>query len=426
MKCRRILLSPAMIFLMVAASPVIGSQVLVRIGDNTINEDDLAMAMASAPFATQFPGMDEDTQAGLRGNMLLRLVNAELLRQESIAKHLDSSEQYIHEVNEYRDSLLYQNYIRQLRESVVIPDAINAEMKQRYLGNPDALAAARSIYISRQYRQLSQRRFEELRNKYQLQINEQGFENTPGDDDVIASTSFFKIVYGDIKSERSEAGMRQVTLEREHLNDMIDVAIAAHAATESGMDVSEDVAKFGRELLPQLLLTSREQEWIPDESVLRDYYQTHPQLSRIPERQHVAQIVLADCDQASRMRERIEAGESLFSLASEFSIDPEGRKSAGDLGWLVKGSGNPALESAIADLAPGDLSEPVSTPMGCHVLQLIELKPGRQRAYAEISDAVRQALLVDRLNDYMKTLAEKYPVSWLLPVQKEALSGNSD
>ena len=117
------------------------------------------------------------------------------------------------------------------------------------------------------------------------------------------------------------------------------------------------------------------------------------------------------------MRQRIEDGESLFKLASEYSIDLQARNSSGDLGWLVQGSGYPALESAIQALKPGQLSAPVQTPKGCHLVQLLGRKPARQRAYVEVSGSVRQALRADRSSEYLKSLAAKYPVTWLSPVR---------
>lgn len=400
----------------------VGSQVLVKVGDVPINEDELEMAMVSAPFFARFPSMDEDTQAGLRGNMLLRLVNAELLRQEAAALSMDKSSEFKREVDEYRDSILYQRYIKRMKDEIQLPEQKDRELKQRYRGNPGALAASRSVYISGQFKTLRNQRIQELQDKYKVSVDEDVFANVKDDNDIVARGSFFTIKYADIKVERHADGERQLTLEREHLDDLIDLRITAHAAVDSGIDVSEETDRFAKEILPRLLLDRKQAEWISGTSVLRDYYQKHPELSHTPDRQHVAQIVLPDCEQARDIRQRIMAGESMHRLASEYSIDPQGRRQAGDMGWLVKGRGNPALEDALSRLAPGETSEPVKTAMGCHLVHLVDRKPGRQRAFPEMSDAVKQALLTQRLNEYLNSLAKKYTVQWQLPTKTEGKS----
>lgn len=390
-------------------------QVLATVGDHAISDSDLASAMSSAPFATRFPGLDEETQAGLRGNMLLRLVNAELLRQEAQALGIPASEAYHHRIDEFRNSMTYKQYVDRLRSTVTIPGEIDRDLKDRYTGNPDALHAARSVYISKKYKQIRDDHFKALRSKYRVQIDDDALSHNISDDDIVAQGSFFKITYKDIALQRSANGNRQITQEHELLEDLIDIRLVAHDEGQPGELVEAETESFGNELLPQLLLDRKQKEWISDDSVLRDYYQTHPEISTVPERRHVAQIVLEDCEQAETIRQRLESGESMHRLASDHSIDEQGQKNAGDLGWLVKGRGHPALDSALSELAPGEISQPIKTSIGCHLVKLIERKPGRQRAYPEVIDAVRQALLSEKLAAYLNGLAEKYTVTWHLP-----------
>jgi len=67
------------------------SQVLATIGTMQVSSDDLNAAMASSPFATQLASMDENDQAGLRGDMLRRLVAARLLTLEARKLGLDKT-----------------------------------------------------------------------------------------------------------------------------------------------------------------------------------------------------------------------------------------------------------------------------------------------------------------------------------------------
>ena len=68
------------------ASVTFANKVLVTIGKSgQVTGQQLETAMQAAPFATQFPSMDEQDQAYLRGDMLLRLARSEALYQEAIS-----------------------------------------------------------------------------------------------------------------------------------------------------------------------------------------------------------------------------------------------------------------------------------------------------------------------------------------------------
>ncbi|MFZ0467599.1 MAG: peptidyl-prolyl cis-trans isomerase, partial [Thiogranum sp.] len=226
--------------------------------------------------------------------------------------------------------------------------------------------------------------------------------------------------YADIRLSRDNPTSPESTKQEEdRLQDIVETRIAAQAALDSGIDVAQQVDSYTKELLPRALMEKKEREWIPDETVLRDYYQEHAEIGYIPERRHVAQLVLATREDADTARERILAGESLFVLASELSIDPVGRAQAGDMGWLNEGSGFPALEETLKTLKEGEVSHIVETTRGFHLVTVLDRRPGRQRPLPEIRDRVRQAIISEQVSAYLERLVKRHPVKWALPVQED-------
>jgi peptidyl-prolyl cis-trans isomerase SurA len=71
-------------------------------------------------------------------------------------------------------------------------------------------------------------------------------------------------------------------------------------------------------------------------------------------------------------RKRIAGGEKFAKVAAEVSEDPNSARSGGDLGFFMMGSMEPSIEAAAFTLAPGKLSDPVQTPYGWHILEVIE------------------------------------------------------
>ncbi|WP_434782497.1 peptidylprolyl isomerase [Ferrovum myxofaciens] len=70
---------------------------------------------------------------------------------------------------------------------------------------------------------------------------------------------------------------------------------------------------------------------------------------------------------------RIQGGEDFAKLATLNSED-ESRNRGGDLGWISEGSTLPQFEKVIKTLKPGEVSQPFETPMGWHLVQLIEVR----------------------------------------------------
>jgi parvulin-like peptidyl-prolyl isomerase len=74
-------------------------------------------------------------------------------------------------------------------------------------------------------------------------------------------------------------------------------------------------------------------------------------------------------EKAKAIRQRLVAGEDFAKVAGEESDDPSGSK-GGDLGELGHGRTVPQFEAAAFALKPGEISEPVRSPFGYHIIQV--------------------------------------------------------
>ncbi|MFP3948272.1 MAG: peptidylprolyl isomerase [Gemmatimonadota bacterium] len=75
---------------------------------------------------------------------------------------------------------------------------------------------------------------------------------------------------------------------------------------------------------------------------------------------------------AREIRQRVAAEEDFAALASEYSDDPGSAARGGDLGTFGRGRMVPSFEEAAFDLAEGEVSEPVESPYGLHIIQVQE------------------------------------------------------
>lgn len=96
----------------------------------------------------------------------------------------------------------------------------------------------------------------------------------------------------------------------------------------------------------------------------------------------------------SKLRDRINKGESFAGIASATSEDPGSAPDGGDLGWSGPGTFVPEFDKSIADLKVNDISEPFKTRYGWHIVQMLGTRTydstddvRRQRAFAAIRES---------------------------------------
>jgi len=104
---------------------------------------------------------------------------------------------------------------------------------------------------------------------------------------------------------------------------------------------------------------------------------------------------------AEQARQRLQQGEDFATVARELSDDRGSGMNGGDLGWVRPGQTVPAFEEAMNSLGPNQLSEPVRSQFGYHVIEVLERR--RQDVTEESRrEQVRQAIFQRRANEELE------------------------
>lgn len=134
------------------------------------------------------------------------------------------------------------------------------------------------------------------------------------------------------------------------------------------------------------------------ESELRQRYEAAEARFLSPELRRASHILLEINDErsdaetqmfAESLISQINEGEDFSALAEAHSADPISAEAGGDLGWIEPGQMMPAFEQALYDLsAAGDISSPVKTRFGWHVIRLDEIQPPEGLSFDEARDQI--------------------------------------
>ena len=117
-----------------------------------------------------------------------------------------------------------------------------------------------------------------------------------------------------------------------------------------------------------------------------------------------------------RLRERLVAGAKFEDIARANSEDTSSAK-GGDLGWLSAGDTVPDFEHAMDRLAVNEISQPVRTPFGWHLIQVLERRKEDvtlQRRRDEARKAIRQRKSDEQFEEFVRQLRDRTYVEYKL------------
>ena len=107
---------------------------------------------------------------------------------------------------------------------------------------------------------------------------------------------------------------------------------------------------------------------------------------------------------AQELRIKLVAGQDFNKTAGELSEDPSAKQNKGDLGWFKSGQMAKPFEDAALALKPGEISQPVRTTFGVH---LIRLEGRKQRGFDEVKEELRAQVNRERFTSKAKDKLEQ-------------------
>lgn len=248
-------------------------------------------------------------------------------------------------------------------------------------------------------------------------------------DEVVATVNGTPIRYSDIAFADEEMSAALARLEpnvrfQYLLGLLIDRRIVALAAQEKNLADDPAVKRrqeyFNEKALRDFYWVQLMQDRISDETVRAWYDKNIAEAP--PEREANAQHILVDTEaQATAIAAEIAAGKSFEDAANEHSRDGSG-EDGGDLGWFSKGDMVEAFGNAVFSMEPGDISAPVQSQFGWHLIQVIAFREMPKPTFEEAEEEIFRQLAREEGQKLIESLREAAKIE-IIGVGEAAPSG---
>jgi peptidyl-prolyl cis-trans isomerase C len=197
---------------------------------------------------------------------------------------------------------------------------------------------------------------------------------------------------------------------KKSLEYLVNIYVLAAEAQKQGMDKSPEVRRMldftKKDLLARLYLeeSSKKVAATTDDEA-KAYFEKNKAQFSTPQKVHLRHILVKTEKDANNTLKKLKKGDKFDSLARKVSICPS-KGQGGDLGWMEKGALLPEVEEAAFSMEKGQISGPVKSKWGYHVLFVEDKVPAQQFPFEQVKDQVVQKIDYQKQQEHYEKLAK--------------------
>lgn len=197
------------------------------------------------------------------------------------------------------------------------------------------------------------------------------------------------------------------------LDEIIKRELLYQEAKKQGLEKDKDIKARLEELKKMAIITALLKKEIEEKAgqiedkEVKEFYDKNLQEFITGEEIKVSHILVNTEEEAKKLLVRIKKGESFSKLAKSFSKDPGSAGKGGELGFIKRGQMVPEFEQIAFSLKKGEISNPVKTQFGYHIIKVTERKEGEKSDYAKVRDNIRERLKMEKQRTLFDSLIEK-------------------
>ncbi|MGD2063015.1 MAG: peptidylprolyl isomerase, partial [Nitrospirota bacterium] len=238
------------------------------------------------------------------------------------------------------------------------------------------------------------------------------------EDRVLATVNDHPITESDVEAKLQTLppqlrGQMGTPEQRKHLVEQMALTyLMVEEARKEGLDRSPEF-KAGMQAAEERLLSTLyvrkyvgEPQQPTDEALRAEYDARLPDITPSP-KIRARHILVKTEDEAKAARKRVvEGGEDFAEVAKEVSTGPSAPQ-GGDLGVFGKGRMVPAFEEAAFALKKDEVSQPIQTQFGWHIIQVTEIQGGTPPTFEQIKGRLAQRMMQEHMRAELQKITDR-------------------
>lgn len=150
----------------------------------------------------------------------------------------------------------------------------------------------------------------------------------------------------------------------------------------------------------------------------REFFEEHRHLYEQQEEVEARHILVETEDEAEEVALLLDEGEDFVELAAEYSTDSSNKDDGGYLGFFARGRMVEPFDEVAFSLEVGELSEPVETQFGYHIIEVLDRREKEELGYEDVSEQVMEAMADEQvsiiLNELLPELYEQADIEYMI------------
>ncbi len=420
----------------VSVQPAVNAEgVIARVGDEVITINQLnTMLNSSAMVGLSIPALGTPKRSQVMITLLDKVISANLVYLDAKEKGTDRLTKYVDEMKKFEDAVLVTMYKSKvlIGDIPVTEDEVMAFYKSSISPDTeltdDVKTAIEAKIRKHRFTELNKSMRERLRADTEVTINEDLLSTSAdvnrSDVDVVATIGDKRIYWSDVKVEMRGADYRATLAEfyvdndeerlarlQEYIDNTMMVDKAVAASMNKDPEFIKRTAEYRKTHLINVHRANLIAQWKPSEDELKTFFVDNMDKVSVPETRKVQMVVVKTKEEAASIKADIDAGKiTMFQAAQQYSIDPNAKRTLGEMGWVSQGSGFDELDNFTFNLEPDVVSEPVESPAGWHLVKVLDVNDAQYQNFddPQVSRLTLRLYMKKKFSDYVIDLRKNH------------------
>lgn len=199
------------------------------------------------------------------------------------------------------------------------------------------------------------------------------------------------------------------------LRGLVSERLLYKEAQKAGTDKSEEVKKRLEQVQKQIIIQSfveQKAKNMASDEQLKALYQAKVDASKGKEEVKARHILVEKEEDAKKIAEQLKKGGDFDKVAKEKSTDKGSGANGGELGWFTKEKMVPEFAEAAYKLKKGEVSAPVKSQFGWHIIKLEDRRPIKVASFDEMKESLKQEATGKAVESYVEGLLKAADIKY--------------